>query len=115
MKKHAFSIINIIFFLVVLYFSYININQFSYVSFSKNSDALQISTSILIFICYFIGLIFGIIQSIASKNIYKNQIEFYARKNEKLSQQNEIDSDDKEALERKIAALEIALKNALKK
>ena len=45
---------------------------------------------------------------------YKDQIEFYARKNEKLSQQNEIDTDDKEALQRKIATLEIALENALK-
>ena len=45
---------------------------------------------------------------------YREQLEFFARRSEKLAQQNEIDTDDKEALQRKIATLEIALQNALK-
>ena len=63
---------------------------------------------------WLLGTFCGFVYAFVLGMRYRDQIEFYARKTEKLSQQNEIDSDDKEALQRKIASLEIALDQALK-
>lgn len=106
--------LQIIVFTAVIYLFYVNMSNTTNICFIKNSEVLVISTSVAVIASYLIGLITGIMQSVVNKSVYRNQIEFYARKNEKLSQQNEIDTDDKEALERKIATLEIALQNALK-
>ena len=81
---------------------------------TDTSGYLVVSTFVVILISYLIGVFSGFVYSFVLGQRYKDQIEFYARKNEKLSQQNEIDTDDKEALQRKIATLEIALNNALK-
>ena len=86
-------------------------SQFA-VSFDRTYTV--VSTFFVIIAFYLFGLFSGFIYSIVLGTRYKDQIEFYARKNEKLSQQNEIDTDDKEVLQRKIATLEIALDNALK-
>jgi hypothetical protein len=80
----------------------------------ENSKYVDVSTFFVILIPYLIGVFSGFVFSGIWGKRYKDQIEFYARKNEKLAVQNEIDTDDKEALQRKIASLEIALQNALK-
>ena len=110
------SIIESILFIVLIYCLIVNYNAHTTVQFSVSFDESHIilNTMFIILLFYFIGLFSGIIYSFVLGSRYKDQIEFYARKTEKLSQQNEIDSDDKEALERKIASLEIALNNALK-
>ena len=79
-----------------------------------NSGYVVVSTFAVILVSYVVGTFSGFVYSIALGKRYKDQIEFYARKNEKLAVQNEIDTDDKEALQRKIASLEIALETALK-
>ncbi len=114
MIKSAAAIFQLIIFLAVLYFFYLNIPNATHINFIKNMPFYETSTAFVIIAAYIAGILTGLMQSIVNKSFYRNQIEFYARKNEKLAQQNEIDTDDKEALERKIAALEIALQNALK-
>ena len=91
-----------------------NAQTTSQLSISLDTNYIVLSTFFLILLFYFIGVFSGFVYSVVLGERYRDQIEFYARKTEKLSQQNEIDSDDKEALQRKIASLEIALENALK-
>ena len=118
MKKKAFLImIETVLFCGLLYFLIVNYMQRTTAGLnvtSDNSGYLVVSTFLVILVAYLIGVFSGFVYSLVLGQRYKDQIEFYARKNEKLSQQNEIDTDDKEALQRKIATLEIALNNALK-
>lgn len=117
MKKNIFlASIESVLFVVVLFLAFVNYkaNTTAQLSISTDGTIVILSTFFLIIGVYFIGVFSGFIYSVVLGSRYKDQIEFYARKNEKLSQQNEIDTDDKEALQRKIATLEIALNNALK-
>ncbi len=114
MKKYITAAFQIIIFTAVIYFCYVNISNTTNIALMPNTRFYEINTAFLIITLYLIGLFTGIIHSFVNKSLYRSQIEFYARKNEKLSQQNEMDTDDKEALERKVATLEIALQNALK-
>ena len=105
-----------IFFVVLLYFLIVNYSAKTTSGFTVSFDAsgyLVVSTFAVILFSYLIGTFSGFVYSLVLGRRYKDQIEFYARKNEKLAVQNEIDTDDKEALQRKIASLEIALNNAL--
>lgn len=118
MKKRIFlSLIESILFCIILFLAYINYktNTTSQMSISLDGTIVILNTFFVIIGIYVFGIFSGFVYSFVLGQRYKDQIEFYARKNEKLSQQNEIDSDDKEALQRKIATLEIALENALKK
>ncbi|MBQ4122772.1 hypothetical protein IJD44_03495 [bacterium] len=103
-------------FVIMLYFLVSNFNAKTSSQFAASftGDYVSISTTTVILIMWFLGVFSGFVYAITLSKRYRDQIEFYARKTEKLSQQNEIDSDDKEALQRKIASLEIALDNALK-
>ena len=116
MKKIILISIETILFLGVLFLLITNFNAqtTSQLSISLDTNYIVLSTFFLILLFYFIGAFSGFVYSVVLGERYRDQIEFYARKTEKLSQQNEIDSDDKEALQRKIASLEIALENALK-
>ncbi len=117
MKKNIFfTCLETILFLIILYVIVVNykINTTSQLGIDFNGTIVILSTFFVILMSYLFGVFSGIVYSFVLGNRYKDQIEFYARKNEKLSQQNEIDTDDKEALQRKIATLEIALDNALK-
>ncbi len=117
MKNKIFlMIIETICFLMIMYIAICNLNSntISNISISLSGKTVILSTFFVIIGVYFAGILSGFVYSVSLGMRYKNQIEFYARKTEKLSQQNEIDSDDKEALQRKIASLEIALDNALK-
>lgn len=103
-------------FLGLLYFLATNSMAKTTSGFSVSFDAsgyVVLSTITVILLFYFIGVFSGFVYSFVLGQRYKDQIEFYARKNEKLAVQNEIDADDREALQRKIASLEIALNNAL--
>ncbi len=71
------------------------------------------NVSIVVIIAYFIGLFAGLLHSVVSTSKYKNKIKQYEKRHEKLSLQNETDTDDIETLKRKINSLEIALQNAL--
>ena len=51
-------------------------------------------TSIVILGCFLVGLFSGGLFSALSGKKYKDQLEFYARRSEKLSQQSEIEADD---------------------
>ena len=106
--------IQVIVFCAIIYLVCINLQNPSNVSYLQGAPIVVLTTSSIIMASYMFGILTGAMQAIVNKNSYQSQIEFYARKNEKLSQQNEIDTDDKEALQRKIATLEIALQNALK-
>ncbi len=117
MKKNIFfTFIDTILFLVILYVLIVNykLNTTSQLSISFDGTVVILSTFFVILAVYLFGAFSGFVYSAVLGLRYKDQIEFYARKTEKLSQQNEIDTDDKEALQRKIATLEIALDNALK-
>lgn len=109
-------IIESIFFVVVMYLLIANYKADTYCQFTATFNGVYVSvkTSTIIFLIWLLGVFSGFVYAISLSNRYRDQIEFYARKTEKLSQQNEIDSDDKEALQRKIASLEIALDKALK-
>ena len=74
---------------------------------------LVFSTLFVITGCFIAGWLAGVTFGIFPALKYKQQINAYAKRSEKLSQQKEIDADDKEALKRKIASLEIALEKAL--
>ena len=118
MKNKVFlTILETVLFCGFLYFLIVNFMQKTTAGLTVSTDTsgyLVVSTFVVILISYLIGVFSGFVYSFVLGQRYKDQIEFYARKNEKLSQQNEIDTDDKEALQRKIATLEIALNNALK-
>ncbi len=117
MKKNIFlTIIDTIFFALIIIIAFVNYNAHttSQLSVSFDGTYIIVSTLFVIIASYLFGLFSGFMYSVVLGGRYKDQIEFYARKNEKLSQQNEIDTDDKEVLQRKIATLEIALDNALK-
>ena len=116
-NKFFLMILESILFCGLFYFFVMNINSktTSGISISlQNSLYVDVYTFLVILIPYMIGVFSGLVYSGILGKKYKDQIEFYARKNEKLAVQNEIDTDDKEALQRKIASLEIALENALK-
>ncbi len=117
MKKHIFfACIETFLFIIILYVLLVNYKSGTTSQFSIhfNGTAVVVSTFFIVLTAYAFGIFSGFVYSMVLGLRYKDQIEFYARKNEKLSQQNEIDTDDKEALQRKIASLEIALNNALK-
>lgn len=115
-KLIGLMLIETVFFVIVMYLFIANYKSNTACQFSSTFDGVYVSvkTSTIILITWLLGMFSGIVYALSLSNRYRDQIEFYARKTEKLSQQNEIDSDDKEALQRKIAALEIALDNALK-
>lgn len=109
------SIIELILFFAFLFLVLINYLNNTMCNFSlSDGKIIEINTFIPIIFIYFFGVVSGTLYSIIAAQRYKDQLEFFARKNEKLAQQNEIDTDDKEVLQRKIATLEIALSNALK-
>lgn len=115
-NKVILSIFETMFFTLVLVLMIMNYsaNSTAQLAISFDGKIVVLSTFFIILFTYLIGIFSGFVYSVVLGMRYKDQIEFYARKNEKLSQQSEIDSDDKEALQRKIATLEIALNNALK-
>jgi uncharacterized integral membrane protein len=115
-SKVILTSVESILFLIILFILIVNFKAqtTSALCISFSGSRVLLSTFFVIFASYVIGVVSGMVYSLVLGDRYKDQIEFYARKNEKLSQQNEIDTDDKEALQRKIATLEIALNNALK-
>lgn len=104
-------------FALLVYIALLNYNAQTISNFKvfTNENALELNTFFVIIACYFIGLCTGLIYSKMISGEYKKQLSMYAKKTEKLSLKNESDTDSKVALERKIASLEIALENALKK
>ena len=111
-----FCIFESILFFILLYFMASNLTNGTNCQFALglNGQIIEVSTLLVIFGIYIFGTVSGLVYSMIVCSRYKEQLEFYTRKTEKLSVQNEIDTDDKEALQRKIASLEIALDNALK-
>lgn len=105
--------IQIILLLAIFYFAFTNTGSVLSIKYYYNADAIQLSATNFILFVYLLGLITGSLKVILAKNEYKNRMKFYEQKNEQLSQNNEINTDEKAALERKISALEIALKNAI--
>lgn len=115
-NKVFFNIVFAIIFACVVYLCVTNVKAEATCQFCADlsGNMAIVGTFAVILGCYFVGVISGMAASFGISGKYKEQLEFYARKSEKLAQQNEIDTDDKEALQRKIATLEIALQNALK-
>lgn len=115
-NKIFFNIVFVIILACVVYLCFSNIKAETTCQFCADlsGNMAIVGTFVVVLCCYFAGIISGIVAAFGISGKYKEQLEFYARKSEKLAQQNEIDSDDKEALQRKIATLEIALQNALK-
>ena len=116
-SKIILIVIELIVFCCVLYFLTVNFLTKTTAGFNVSLDGngyVVLSTFCVLILGYILGLFSGSLYSLVLGARYKDQLEFCARKNEKLAQQNEIDSDDREALQRKIASLEIALDNALK-
>lgn len=105
-----------ILFTIFLYILFANekAHTTSQLAITFDGGYIMLNTIFVLLLIFVFGVFAGFVYSFILGARYKDQIEFYARKTEKLSQQNEIDSDDKEALQRKIASLEIALDNALK-
>lgn len=115
-NKIILSAVETIFFTVLLYLLFVNYKAgtTAQLSIALDGNYTILSTFFVILAIWFLGMFSGFVYSVVLGHRYRDQIEFYARKTEKLAQQNEIDTDDKEALQRKIASLEIALDNALK-
>ncbi len=115
-SKYVFITVESILFILFLYLIIINYNikTTSQFAISMNNGVVELSTFFVVIGIYVFGILSGFVYSMVLGSRYKDQIEFYARKTEKLSVQNEIDTDEREALQRKIASLEIALDNALK-
>lgn len=116
MKKNIFVIFDVIAFLFIIYLAIVNYLGKTTAGFNfttSEESYVVINSFLFIIIFYLIGYISGTLRSFSIGSKYKEQLTFFARRNEKLAQQNEIDSDDKEVLQRKIASLEIALNNAL--
>ena len=115
-KNIILLVVDTILFAIIILAAIANYNAHttSQLSVSFDGTFILVNTLLVIIGAYLFGLFSGFLYSLVLGGRYKEQIEFYARKNEKLSQQNEIDTDDKEVLQRKIATLEIALDNALK-
>ncbi|MCD7879932.1 MAG: hypothetical protein LUG16_08375, partial [Candidatus Gastranaerophilales bacterium] len=97
----------------VLIANYINQTSVQ-LAVSIDGKTVVLSTFFVVFFSYIIGIFSGVIYSGIRNIKFAKQIDMYAKRTEKLSLQSEADSDDKEVLKRKIAALEIALDNALK-
>lgn len=116
-NKIVLTVLETVLFCGLLYFLIVNYMQKTTAGIAvsvDNTGYVVVSTCVVMFAAYLIGVFSGFVYSFVIGQRYKDQIEFYARKNERLAVQNEIDTDDKEALQRKIATLEIALNNALK-
>ncbi|MBE7704315.1 MAG: hypothetical protein E7Z90_00725 [Cyanobacteria bacterium SIG29] len=116
-NKFILMTVESVFFCILLYFLIANYASKTTAGFTVTFDStgyMVVSTFAVILVSYLVGSFSGFVYSLVLGQRYKDQIEFYARKTEKLSVQNEIDTDNKEALQRKIASLEIALENALK-
>ncbi len=117
MKNKIIFLIEFIIFCAVIYFAAVNYASRTTAGFNitaASNSYVVLNTFFIIISAYLAGLISGSVHSFLIGSKYREQLEFYARKNEKLAVQNEIDTDDREALQRKIASLEIALDNALK-
>ena len=115
-SKFIFIAIETVLFILLVYLLYVNydVKTTSEFAVALKDGTVKLSTFFIILGIYFFGVFSGFVYSMVLGSRYKDQIEFYARKTEKLSVQNEIDTDEREALQRKIASLEIALDNALK-
>ena len=113
-SKYTVIICQIIIFALLMYFAALNAGNTAIFKYAANTRSLAGNTALVILASYFFGLLSGIVHTLINKNFYRSQIDFYSRKNEKLSQQREIETDTRQVLERKIAALETALNNVLK-
>ncbi len=115
-NKIVLHTVTLIFLAIIVYICFINWHSEATSQFVVRNDGslIIVNTWLLLLITYIFGKVSGILCSLNIGVKYREQLEFFVRKTEKLSQQNEIDTDDKEALQRKIASLEIALDKALK-
>ena len=114
--KYIIGFIEAVIFIGLMYGLYVNWKSQTICGVSigfEGYNNLVFPTILVIFGCFAVGLFSGLLLLSILKQNYRDKIEFYARRSEKLSQQNEIEVDDKEALQRKIASLEIALEKAL--
>ena len=107
MKKRIFlSLIESILFCIILFLAYINYktNTTAQMSISLDGTIVILNTFFVIIAIYIFGIFSGFVYSFVLGQRYKDQIEFYARKNEKLSQQNEKDTEDNFRRSRKTGA-----------
>ncbi len=116
MKRFFLMLIEFILFCALIYVCWVNYNAKTITDINlgvQGYNGLEIKTFIVLITTWFIGLLSGTVSSLKTIDGYKDTIRSYAKRANEMSIQNESDYDEKEAMKRKITALEIALEKAL--
>ena len=114
MKKAAL-ILGILIFLDFTYFSYVNASQTLIVNYKPLIGDFSINSGLAYMLLSLYGALGGALLSYYKIAGLKEQFKKQSRKSEKASIETEESTDRMKALEAKIATLETALKEALKK
>lgn len=116
MKRFFLMLIEFVLFCGLIYLCWVNYNANTTMEINlglKNYASINTKTYIVILATWFVGLLSGTVSSSKTIEKYKDMIRSYSKRTDELSMQNESDYDEKEAMKRKITALEIALEKAL--
>lgn len=117
MKRFFLMLIEFILFCGLVYLCWVNYKAETITGISLGIDGytnLVYGTFLVIIVAWFIGLLSGTVSSLKTIENYKDIIRSYSKRANEMSLQSESDYDEKEAMKRKITALEIALEKALK-
>ena len=117
MKRFFLMTIEFILFCGLIYLCWVNYQAKTITGISLGLDGytnLVYGTFLVLIVAWFVGLLSGTVSSLKTIDKYKEMIRSYSKKTNEMSMQSESDYDEKEAMKRKITALEIALQKALK-
>ena len=116
MKRFFLMLIEFILFCGLIYLCWVNYNAKTITGISLGIEGytnLVFGTYTVLLATWFIGLLSGTVSSSKTIEKYKDMIRSYSKRTDEMSLQSESDYDEKEAMKRKITALEIALEKAL--
>lgn len=116
MKRFFLMLIEFILFCGLIYLCWVNYQAKTITGISLGVEGytnMVYGTYIVLIGAYFIGLLSGVVSSSKTIEQYKDIIRSYSKRANEMSIQSESDNDEKEAMKRKITALEIALEKAL--
>ena len=116
MKRFFLMTIEFILFCGLIYLCWVNYQAKTITGISLGLEGytnLVYGTYIVLIVTWFVGLLSGTVSSLKTIEKYKDIIRSYSKKTNEMSMQYESDYDEKEAMKRKITALEIALEKAL--
>lgn len=115
MKRNLLLFLNFLFIVLLSYSVPYNYQTKATMNLSLPYISFTVETYIAIIVISILAGILGYsCAAIRLEKKYKEMSCLYSKKADELSIQNEINSDDKQTLQRKIETLEIALEQALK-